>query len=69
MKNPPQFKKKYPNLHTIIVVASVVLVWRGIWGLLDLYLFPSNPALSYLTSTLLGLIILWIDDFHLNELR
>ncbi len=54
---------------TILATATaVVLFWRGIWGLLDHYLFPENPLLSYLISVLLGLFILWVDDYEFQEL-
>ena len=39
---------------------AVVLVWRGVWGLLDLYFIPENPFLSYSVSCLIGVILLYI---------
>lgn len=52
----------------LTTVLGVVLFWRGIWGLTDLYLFPNQPELSYLISILGGLLILWIDDGEITEL-
>lgn len=64
-----RMKKEYPLLHTTLVVIGVVMVWRGVWGLLDAYLFPEDPILSYSISILAGLILLFVDDFRLKELR
>ncbi len=43
---------------TFIVVLGVVSLWRGVWGLMDLHIFPKNTSLSYLVSLIIGLIIL-----------
>jgi low temperature requirement protein LtrA len=44
----------------LLAVLSVVMVWRGMWGLLDEYLWPKNPRRSYLASLLIGLVMLAI---------
>jgi len=44
----------------ILAVLSVVMVWRGMWGLLDEYLWPKNPKRSYAASLLIGLVMLGI---------
>ena len=43
-----------------IIIASLAIVsfWRGVWGLLDIYLFPANKILSCIASILIGLLIL-----------
>jgi len=47
---------------TIIgVIFAIVLLWRGVWGLLDIYLFPDNLLWSYLISALVGVIILFFS--------
>jgi hypothetical protein len=46
-----------PYLYVIAVVA-IVMMWRGIWNLLDLYLLPKNPKLSNWISLLLGLALI-----------
>lgn len=57
------------NLETIFAAVGVVLVWRGVWGLLDHYLFPNNPDLSYIASLCIGLVVLYFDDYVFDELR
>jgi hypothetical protein len=50
----------------IIVVTSLAVVsfWRGVWGLMDIYLFPENPPLSLIISILSGLVILFAIAFY-----
>lgn len=62
-------KQSLINIPTLVTVAGIVMVWRGIWGLMDIYLFPGNPTLSYTLSILIGLVILYIDDKAFDELR
>lgn len=62
------FKKRYPHLHTLATVALVIMVWRGVWGLLDHYLFPNDLFLSYSISAVVGVVLLYLNDFSLKEL-
>ena len=61
-------RKKFRTELAILVATGVVLFWRGMWGLLDLYLFPHNVTISYLVSLILGLIILKVTHKLLDEL-
>ncbi len=65
-------KKKRVSLKTvvstIIIGFAIVCFWRGVWGLMDLYLFPSNLALSFIVSVLLGIGILYSTKHLLDEL-
>ncbi|MEM2191991.1 MAG: hypothetical protein QW179_02445 [Candidatus Hadarchaeales archaeon] len=42
----------------LILVISVVMVWRGLWGLMDEYLFPTNRRRSYWVSFIIGFILI-----------
>ena len=59
--------KKNFKLFTLAI--GVVFVWRGVWGLSDLYLFPENQVLSFTISIIMGVIILYLNDGKLNELH
>lgn len=63
-------KKKHNRVfhlfQSLTVGTGLILLWRGMWGLLDVYLFPNHPILSYTISFLLGLFILLIDDIELS---
>lgn len=66
------FNSKHKLHHKLIMATgigiSVVSFWRGTWGLMDIYLFPNNPALSYSTSFAIGFIILYVTHYVIKEL-
>ena len=69
MKIYRQFKRKHRLLHILIVAIAIVMLWKGIWSLLDAYLFPGNVLAGNLLSILVAFFILYLDDFHLKELE
>jgi hypothetical protein len=64
-----QLKKRHPNANAVVIVFAIVMLWRGVWGLLDTYLFPGSPALSYLVCIGLGAVILYLDNFTIDNLK
>lgn len=62
-------KKQHPNANTVVIVLAIITFWRGVWGLLDIYLFPGSPVLSNLVSIALGILILYLDDFSMANLK
>ena len=67
-----QKKKQSPldlNLRILVEVAGVILVWRGVWTLADRYLIPESPDLSAIISIILGIIILYLENKNLKDLR
>ena len=55
-------------IFTLLISFSVISVWRGLNGLMDLYLFPNNPSLSYFASLGIGLFILYVTHYWTKEL-
>jgi hypothetical protein len=54
---------------TLLVGAAIVAFWRGVWELLDLYLFPENQLLSAIASMLVGVIcLLLMKRFRMDYL-
>jgi len=51
--------KKSSYIRVLWIAVAVVLVWRGAWGLMDLYIFPDHLLASYIISLVLGLIVLF----------
>lgn len=45
-------------IFALLVGFAIVAFWRGVWGLLDVYLLPTNVALSMWASAAIGVIIL-----------
>lgn len=62
-------KELHPTINAIIIVCAIIMLWRGIWGLLDEYLFPNSPTFSYLISITFGGLVLYLDGFSLKDLR
>jgi hypothetical protein len=60
--------RKTNPFSVILIATSVVLFWRGAWGLMDLYIFPDNLPLSYASSLALGILILIITRKLFDEL-
>jgi len=63
-----KFKLRHKTLFAILIAFAVISFWRGIWGLMDLYLFPNNLQLSLWTSLFLGIFILVITNYATKEL-
>ena len=62
-------RSKTKNILLAILIGSAVIsFWRGLWGLMDIYLFPKNSALSFLASVIIGLIILTLTHYTTKEL-
>ena len=52
----------------LVVLSGVVMAWRGIWHLADIYLFPNNDVLSSIVSVAIGIILLYLPEEDLKEL-
>ncbi|CAK1540735.1 unnamed protein product [Leptosia nina] len=46
------------DVYHLLSFASTVNVWRGVWGLLDIYLFPESPLLSNWSCHIVSLALL-----------
>lgn len=55
-------------LYAVIIAFAIVSFWRGIWGLMDLYLFPNNYTLSLWVSVAIGLAILYVTKHVIDKL-
>ncbi len=42
----------------LVAITAVVAMWRGLWGLMDIYLWPNNPKRSNLVSFITGFVII-----------
>jgi hypothetical protein len=62
-------KNLHPTVNAVVIILAIIMLWRGVWGLLDEYLFPGSPTFSYLLSIALGGLILYLDDFSLKDLK
>lgn len=62
-------KKKRGILYYVITYTGLIMIWRGVWGISDVYLFPGDYLLSHLVSLLIGFAIIYLNDFSLSELE
>ena len=69
-KKIKNFRKDYDSNRNILVVCiAIVMIWKWIWELLDMYIFPNWPLVSNLICIAIGVSILLIDDGKLWELQ
>jgi len=64
-----RFFNSNKTLRLVVDFLGMIIIWRGVWGLLDMYVFPGRPLLSYLTSIALGIVLLVIDGDGLDDLK
>jgi len=64
-----ELKTLYPTANVIVIIVAIIMLWRGVWGLLDQFLFPGMPVLSHLTCLALGVLILYLDGFSVENLK
>ncbi len=58
--------------HNLAIVIGLVLVWRGIWHILDAVDFfacEGNPLYTAIGGIVIGLAILYFPDKALKELE
>jgi hypothetical protein len=68
IKKLGKMKTKHQVLFAVIIAFAVISFWRGIWGLMDIYLFPTNPVYRFWTLFFLGLVILVSTHYAAKEL-
>ena len=62
-------KKRINNSFIAVLIAfAVISFWRGVWGLMDEYLFPNDRVLSLVSSIILGLAILILTEYKTKVL-
>ncbi|MPM57818.1 hypothetical protein SDC9_104641 [bioreactor metagenome] len=68
-KNIRRFLKRRNGLNTILELLGAIAIWWGIWGIMDLFVFPNNELWSYLISIILGFLIIFIVGGELDDLK
>jgi hypothetical protein len=56
----------------LAVVIGLVLIWRGIWYILDgldLLIFRGNHAWTAIGGIVIGFLILYLPDKNLDEIK
>jgi hypothetical protein len=56
----------------ILIIVGIVLVWRGIWYVLDAldkWLFDGSHTWTSIIGIIVGLVILYLPDKDLKEIE
>lgn len=64
------YKKKEQDPTVLSIVAldlAAVMIWRGAWGFMDLYVFPDHKEMSFLVSFTLGLGLFAVLKLYSNR--
>jgi hypothetical protein len=61
-------RKGKSNLNMFFTFVALIMIWRGIWLLLDKYFIPDLYLLNAVIPIILGVVFLLIDDKSLSEL-
>ena len=65
-------KKLSYLVRNLSIAVGIILIWRGIWVLLDLldfWLFGNNHAVTAVLGIILGIVILYLPDHELKSLE
>ena len=58
-----KFKKNHrSNVNILIECVAIIMIWRGVWDLLEMYILPENQLVSNITCIIVGIIVLLWDD-------
>ena len=58
-----KFKENHnSNVNILIECVAIIMIWRGVWDLLEMYILPENQLVSNITCIIVGIIVLLWDD-------
>jgi uncharacterized membrane protein len=55
-------------LSTVVIAFGIIAFWRGVWGLMDYYLFPGHHIMSLWISLIIGVAILYSTESLIKRL-
>ncbi|MBI5153014.1 MAG: hypothetical protein HZA36_00930 [Parcubacteria group bacterium] len=66
-----RFTTRHTNFDLVLSVVCLVLIWRGVWHLTDIFIFleDTDKFYGYLVPMLIGFAYLYFNDFKLTELE
>jgi intein/homing endonuclease len=56
--NLKRLKKIHQMFVSLVIFIGIILVWRGVYNIMNQYWFPDNPAFSNISGIIVGLMIL-----------
>lgn len=64
-----KFLQRRPHINTILELLGAIAIWWGVWGILDLFIFPENRIISYLACIVLGFLLLLVNGSGLDDIK
>ena len=69
LKKIRKFLNRREKLSIFLELLGAIAIWWGIWGILDIFVFPASKILSYLISIIIGFILLMINGSDLDDIK
>jgi cytochrome b561 len=66
LKKLSQLKQHHQIMWSVGITVAIVALWRGVWMLFDVYMFPSMPVLSAFTSIVIGITMIAVTQYRLK---
>lgn len=63
-----QRRKGRSNLNMFFTFVAMIIIWRGVWHLLDAYFIPQYYFWNAVIPMVLGIVYLLLDDRKMKEL-
>jgi len=70
--NKPEYHTIGYFVRNISTVVAIVLVWRGIWYMLDAidkYILGGSHWVTAVLGFILGILLMWLPDHDLREIE
>jgi len=56
------------DLRIFLIAIAIIMIWRGVWNLIDHYFLPNYWVLSSVLSIIIWIAILILNDNSLEKL-
>ena len=66
LKRISKMEANHQIIFAIVLAISMISFWRGVSGLLGIYVFPNNIKLSLWTSLAIGISVLVLTNYITN---
>ena len=66
--NIKRLKKIHQMFISLVIFIGIILVWRGVYNIMNQYWFPEYPAFSNISGIIVGLIILAATHYAVSKM-
>jgi hypothetical protein len=68
LKKFTDLKKHHQLFFSLIIMSGMICMWRGVWGLLDMFLFTGSPLYSYSLSFIIGVGVICLMHYTIDKI-